>query len=737
MSMFKKAVSAQAHALNAQVERIQTGIQKPSLSTDNRRAMFATESAKVSADAINVVVSAKDRIYQSLIDLVGPGSTSKERFSPVACEAAAVAAMHASDWQSFVQTKYDFPVATENNHVVTSFARESNLGYRIEKGMGSRDGQWAFEAYDERGNRDVVAFNVAYQLGASTQGKFGETLYPTIVMDPTRDAYEVVAELMMVFDGAQHNINGSITNFLKHNLIRAIVNPNILKKNQTRATPVYRAENADSFVSSSVLVGGGGLVPRLTVNNGEGDFQTASLKTGKNVNFIGLAQTSAIVATGGLDNTDSLDPYVVLDYVDLKFVNGADTSVVRIKTKYFPFANFIAGPQDNYRRQNLNLTTTSVVLSKNTVDVWGAAPAALADLINEEYLIRLELNVTGHVNIETGAGIVNGVITSISSFQDSNGVELAQGGAPQNALAAVLAAGTVIGFGHESFLTNQNRRRQGQKTDMTRLTQQYRVPLRAPITAQHPAHVDGAIDASDIQQLIQTVRIQVANEAVTSLFEYNDFLKGYMDIRDSVDLGPDILGLGRLYVRATHYEDTINMLQVVDSLASRNRMEDIRAAMLNIIRDYAYKMYIEGEYGPASELLNGGIVKMPTVVIATNPYFAQFLMSTGDSRTLGPEFEYTVVSTFDQRMKDSLFITFCDMGDQRNTIPLPLSFGNMLWASELALTANISRGNTYSRETMVQPRYLFVNHLPMLTHLTITNLPQVLRKVTVNTKEQV
>jgi hypothetical protein len=85
-------------------------------------------------------------------------------------------------------------------------------------------------------------------------------------------------------------------------------------------------------------------------------------------------------------------------------------------------------------------------------------------------------------------------------------------------------------------------------------------------------------------------------------------------------------------------------------------------------------------------------------------------------------------------MRGRLFITFSVMDDNRNVVPNPLSFGNRLWAPELALTANISRGNTFSKESVVQPRYLFIMNCPIMVALTVENIPAVLSKVTVNTK---
>jgi hypothetical protein len=47
----------------------------------------------------------------------------------------------------------------------------------------------------------------------------------------------------------------------------------------------------------------------------------------------------------------------------------------------------------------------------------------------------------------------------------------------------------------------------------------------------------------------------------------------------------------------------------------------------------------------------------------------------------------------------------------------------------VVITANISRGGQISKETVVQPRYLFITHLPILAVLTVENIPDVLNKV--------
>jgi hypothetical protein len=174
------------------------------------------------------------------------------------------------------------------------------------------------------------------------------------------------------------------------------------------------------------------------------------------------------------------------------------------------------------------------------------------------------------------------------------------------------------------------------------------------------------------------------------------------------------------------------MATAIDSIKSHERAQDIQAVLVNKIRDFAYRMYRDSEYKAAADAIQGGISKTPTVVIGTDPVLARYLTVTGDLRTLGGEFDVKIVSTLDVRVQGKIFITFGVFDENRNVAPNPLNFGNMIWGPELVLTANISRGNTISKETVVQPRYLFVTHLPVVALLTVENVPDVLNKVAIN-----
>ena len=277
-----------------------------------------------------------------------------------------------------------------------------------------------------------------------------------------------------------------------------------------------------------------------------------------------------------------------------------------------------------------------------------------------------------------------------------------------------------------------NRRQRGQLINTTRFTQLYNVPLRSPITAIHPINTDDNVEATDVQALVTTTRIRTSNDAVTSLINTAAILREYVDARDFTGAGPEVMGVGRFYVRPVFYNETIDMASAIDSIKSHERAADIQAVLVNKVRDLAYRMYRDSEYKAAADALAGGVAPVPTVIIGTDPVLARYLTVTGDLRTLGGEFDVRIVSSLDQRVQGKIFVAFGVFNDQRNTLVHPLNFGNMFWAPELVLTANISRGNTISKETVVQPRYLFVAHTPVMSVLEVENVPDVLGKVQIN-----
>ena len=679
------------------------------VSPESAKTMFALESAQdFQLNALNTAHEGLSTAIESIAAELGFGA----KLTAAQIAAGSIGGLIAADPRHLLSRKsLTGVVATEGAVVVQT--------------MGAADGMmeraFGLEAYDERENKNASIYSIAYNMQSARQDEFGETFFPTLVLTPDQVGFGVTVDLMTVFDAVQHNVDGTFRDFAKKNIIRAVADHTVLKKEQTRVIPAVRPQNVAQFVDAAVVA------PAAVIVEGQ-SITTAPLKIGKELNLIAVGQTDTLLSTGVMDNTDTLDTFLNLKNVYVKF--GAD--VLRFNVSNLPLANFTYATQNNYRVMQLNFETTSVLINNTTKQADGSPLVDLAAIVTGNMIARVELKLTGSVNIETGKTSVYGNAVATHVVLNSAGQQLDKAVAPAAPVVAVIDGGSIEGYDLTAFYTNVNRRQRGQLIDVTKFTQLYNVPLRSPLSAMHPAVVDASIDATDVQALISATRIRVSNEAITALIDAAGTLAQYVDAADVQGEGPDVLGVGRFFVRSVYFQETLDMATMVDSVKSYERAQDIQAALVNKLRDYAYRMYRDSEYKAASDALNGGISPVPTVIIGTDPVLARYLNVTGDLRTLGGEFDVRIVSTLDYRMQGKIFMTFGVFNEQRNTAPNPLNFGNMVWGPELVMTANLSRGNTYSKETVVQPRYAFVTHLPVMTTLIVNNLPSVLNKVSIN-----
>lgn len=678
---------------------------------ESTKTMFAMESAQdFQISALNTAHEGLSTAIESIAAELGFAA----KLTQAQITAGAIGGLLAADPRHLLSRKtLPAMVATENSVVVQNMTSADGMNERA----------FGLEAYDERENKNASIYSIAYNMQSARQDEFGETFFPTLVLTPDQVGFGVEVNLMTVFDATQHNVDGAFRDFGKKNIIRAAADHTVLKKEQTRVIPAVRPQNLAQFIDPAI-------VPATAVMIEGQSITTAPLKIGKELNLIAVGQTDSLLATGVMDNTDTLDTYLNLKNVYVKF----GTDVLRFNVTNLPLSNFVYGQQANNRVMHLNFETTSILINRDSVRADGSALVDLAPLVAGNLIVRVSLKLTGSINIETGKTAVYGNAVATHVVLDQTGQQLDMAVAPAAPVVAVIDAGTIEGYDVTAFYTNLNRRQRGQLIDVVKFTQLYNVPLRSPISAMHPAVVDAAVDASDVQALITATRFKLSNESVTALIDAAGTLAQYVDAADVLGEGPDVLGAGRFFVRPTYFEETLDMATMVDSIKSYERAQDIQAALVNKLRDYAYRMYRDSEYKAAADALSGGISAVPCVIIGTDPVLARYLNVSGDLRTLGGEFDVRIVSTLDKRMQGKMFMTFGVFNEQRNTAPNPLNFGNMIWGPELVMTANLSRGNTYSKETVVQPRYTFLTHLPIMTTFVVNNVPSVLNKVPVNFK---
>jgi hypothetical protein len=634
-------------------------------------------------------------------------------------DAAVVAGMIAGDPQAFFRFEpKPLGVATESMAIMAQTAFDA-----VERRMIST------EAYDERDNKNTVVYSIEYNMQSARQDEFGEAWFPTIVITPDQVGFDVTVRILSVMNDFKRSITGEIDNFDRKNLIRAIADPTILKNDGTRVIPVARAQAASKFVRPTIIP------VRTILHEGE-SIVTAPLAFGQTFSLLGISQTDTLLANGAMDLTDTLDTGSVLEniYVRVGGVVGGPTprigDVLKFNVTNLPLSNFTNAIQGSYRLMLLNFQTSSMLINKNTKNNDGSALIDLISVVTNDLIVRLAINVTGSINIETAETVLYGNPISVASVQNAAGELLDLTQEPAASLVSLFANGEPIGYDLKAYRTNMNRRQRGQLINTTQYTQRYPVTLRSPITAIHPVNTDGQTDTSDLASLITATRIRTSNASVGALIAQATALGEYVDARDSAGVGPDVIGVGRFYVKPTFFYESVDVLAQINSVKTSERIADIQAVLVNKLRDYAYKMYRDSEYKAAADALAGGLAPTPVVLIGTDPIIARYLCVSGDLRTLGAsEFDVRIVHTLDNRVKGKIFISFSVFDETRNTTINPLNFGNMAWSPEITVVLPISRDGQISRELAVQPRFSHVVNLPVMTVLSVVGISDTLDKI--------
>lgn len=635
--------------------------------------------------------------------------TERKLFTKAQMQAATAAGIVAGDVQGFLRQPVVHHIAQEGMELITPRG-----GDFMDQRM-----RVALEAYDERDNKSIVAYSVAYNMQAARQDEFGETFYPTVVVTHDQVGFAISIRLIQVMNELRRGITGDLDNFGKRNILHAVIDPTILRNDQTNIVPIVRDESLSHFVAADDVA------PVVTTIDGV-PITTAPLAVAVKHSLLGISQTDALLETGLQDSTDSIDPAVKLDNLYIKIVGGGGAKeVLRFNVSRLPGAVFTVAPQGNARQMNLQFSSQTLLVNKSSKKVDGAALSLLASVVSGEYSVRLGVDVSGSVNLELGDTMLYTGQVSVEKILNSAGVELDRTTGAGKTIADLFIGASIIGYDLQAQRTNLNRRQRGQLIDTSYFSQSYNVPLRSPITVPRPMTLGDANDSSDLAALITTTHIRTSNAAVEELLKVADVLEGYVNNLDSLQDNPAILGVSRYLIKPFFEKANLNVATMINSLTSHERAADIQAVLVNRLRDIAYRMYRDSGYKAAADSLAGGISQAPTVIIGTDPVIARYLMVDGDFRTLGNEFNVKIVSTLDQRMRGKLVMTLGDTNPAAEGVPNPLHFGNMAWRPELTIVLPMIRNGAQSKELTVQPSFAHITNLPLMAVLNISGISDV------------
>lgn len=588
--------------------------------------------------------------------------------------------------------------------------------------------QLAREAFDGMQTHNALYFSVAYNLLAARQDEFGEAFFPTIVIDPTQSGIVVENTFAALTDMINRTSRNDKSKYNKIPLIKVMYDSSVLSINKNKCIPVYDAGRGEDDLF---------LKEFKYINKETGsDITTAPLAVGKTISILGISQTDEMLAKGQMDNTDALDRSINLRKVYFEMKTEQDTEVFSFDAGAFAYNNFAAAPQGEIKDMLLNFNTTGLELHLDSITQANGTASEIFNKINKPGLIlKLSVNVTGNANIEYSDIVVYGNKIEINEIRTTAGEVLAADNADYLAVMDAIKSIKIIGYTLDAYRTNTNLRTMGQLLTIERRKQEYQINLRSGMSMLAPIVNDTGRE-NDVDYLntqIQATQLRTSSDAVLTLKRYAELLQA--TVKNGVAKDLPTAGVGRWSVHPYYKNISFDVSKFVDSIKSVDRLDDIRAALLNKINDEVIQCDIISNYGAAHRVANNNIPTMKTVIIGTDYRIAAYLGGKENKIKLNNDVEAIIVATYNQEMAGKIFITYGVFGDDRNTVVNPLNFGNMIWAPTIATDVIRTVSNSTRRELMTMPRYLHIVNLPILIQIDVSDIEATLKKVAIHNQQ--
>ena len=586
------------------------------------------------------------------------------------------------------------------------------------------------EAFDGQSVNNALYWSIAYNFGAARQDEFCEAFFPTIVMDPTVSGFSIETELTNIINNYDRSIDGSSdrAKSKKIPLVKALYDNELLDSGKNKLAPVLRDENKALLLDN---------LPLQAESNGE-TVTSAPIKFGKTVSLLGVSQTDSLLAKGKFNNTDALDRTMNLERVYYS-INGQDADGNAV-TEYFyndvsilPHSNFVYSQQDHHKDLALTFGSDDITIRVGSTLTAQSAASILLDGLNAAgYTIKLGVTLHGDSNTEFGDTTVYGSRVELAEVKDANGNVVPTTDSVYTAIAALFNTVKLEGYTVEAYRTNSNLRTRGTSFGYEAYTDIINVPLRSGITITTSTNnaTGSDNDAGKLAAQIQAIGLQTSVDGVKRLTSFADTLNNVTQNGAVTDV--TLMGIGRYHVDTYFNEKSINLPDYVDSVKSTERMADIKASLVNNIKDEVINMWVESNYGVAYTAANNGLGKKVTVIVGTDIKTKQYLTSGDGKVNIGDDFDVVVVATPNALVRGKIFIAFGIYDENRNVSANPFNFGNLAWAPTITTDIVRSDANGVVRELHNIPRYAHIINVPVLSVINVSGITTTLGKVAAN-----
>lgn len=598
------------------------------------------------------------------------------------------------------------------------------------------------EAWSGQTNYDAVYYAIAINIMSARSDDLVEIIYPTVMINPKETGLKVEVTYTSFMTPYIRSLAGDPRKPEYLPLLKNAYNADILGQERTLVVPNVTLQDSKNNKAEDKL-----LKDLAEINKAPGvPVKTAPYKIDERIDILGLGQNELTLANGEMNWTDSLTGSINLTKAYIQIGdNSSNAKIFPINTSYLTGSTFNTLNQDNYKNLAVNLDRHKYIFTvgktkpcktmnsfENDFPTFESGQAFDTSAKNG-YSYYFEYSLGGNINIETAECSVSqkGQIRLIK-ITDENGMEVdMSSGAGQTAAQHVQTAITngyikIVGYDLRAYRLNDNFRTSGQQIRVDAFSTYLDVGWKSGFGASGPIqnYAGEFNDITFIKNIGEYNYLICSNDGINTLFETKDFLSTITSLPEGTDDVKTKI-LGQLVCNPYYEEKSIDVGNIIESLESTTKMENLRAAFINALIPIANNMFIKSNYNVVLRLDSMHADKKANIVIATHERVAQVLCYGQASNVfpLTDKINLIVVSTPNLRLENKMFLVF-SVTTQIGEVKEPNLLHHGIRAASPTITVELnprSTGGIMQKEILSIPRWQFHTLNPIMAYIEIAN----------------
>ena len=613
----------------------------------------------------------------------------------------------------------DIKASMEDYGEVIEVGKGFDLAAKDEKRMV--DSVVAMEDYSTVDVKKSIFFTVAFNAITKTQDDVVELFFPTVHIDPNIKQAFVEVDVVHFVKPSKRLPNGKPINYKSTPYIKSLENLQEFVIDGNRLFPILRVNG--TYVNTDYLLNVPG-TSRVVETIKGAEVTTAPIKTGVKVDILGISQTDDLISNGFMTELNNVEPTLNIKALYYK-VTGKDKNG-NVVTEYL--RKDIGGIPLAFVETNTG-SVLSMLLSETrilmfqapiiTVEGKKTSIKALAD-ITDGYYVRFNTNLKGDANIDEGWINVNEFEHEVLGVYDADGNKLPD--SDYTDAINVFKTSILVGYDLEAYGNNDMAAYEGKRLNMSKYVFVFNIPARVKVSEKTPPFQLGTYKhPKGLYALVNYSQQVLTAHGFTTLFNF-------INAMDHLDNDTTNFGVANFMVDKYKKEYSLDVVKLVNSLKSSERLADIQAAFELYVKNLAWDMYNKSNYKFAfSEYYPD---QKPTVIIGVSIRIAQYFQSFEDDT-----FKYVVKASKYDIMNDKMILSFGIMDSTRNTAANPLNFGVCFVRPETVLTFQVRESKKKFDESIVILGFKHQPLLPIVSIVNVSRLAEAVKSLPVYTSE--